>query len=190
MPVILIGGTWDNVDTDIKKIFWWKPGSSFYYGVVKHGYKCYSFSWNTKLDGLVGKNAHWDSAAGRLVNVCPENPIIIAHSHGGQLPIIAAANGLRIKSLVTLGTPVRKDMPYKEAKANIGFWTHIYGNRRDYMQLLGSLMIGKFWVLKRSIKEASLNIHHPVSHSKLHDVEIWNEQNWWKFLRLGWVPDK
>lgn len=189
MPVILVGGTWSNKQKDILAEEWWKPGSKFYYQTVKHGYKVYSFAWTTNLEGVLGKNEEWDSASERFSRIVPENAIIVAHSHGGQIPILAAAKGFKVKSLVTVATPVRGDMPYKEASKNIAFWSHIYGNYKDYMQILGSLMVGKLWALKRQMPEAGINIYHPAAHSELINVELWNERNWWRLLRLGTVID-
>lgn len=72
------------------------------------------------------------------------NVHMIAHSHGGNLPYIAAASlGLRINVLVTVSTPIRWDVlgvgrpgDGEKAKKMIGRHIHIY-SRADRIQQAG-----------------------------------------------------
>jgi len=85
---------------------------------------------------------------------------VIAHSHGGQVALLAAASGLRIRRLVTVSTPVRADMvnTIVKARPNIERWLHIYDpTLKDRMQVLGELGDGRLgW--KRSFPAADVNV--------------------------------
>jgi hypothetical protein len=183
-PIVLIGGTWSNTDPrEQLHLSWWYPGSVFY-GAVKErcGRDCYSFAWNTFLDGVIGPNTDWQSAGERLFNVCPPDASIITHSHGGQVVLLAAASGLRIKNLITVATPVRSDIPYHVARERIERWSHIYGNYQDYVQLAGSLMLGRLCVLRRQMALADKNIKYPANHADLMRTRVWHSENWWELV--------
>lgn len=179
MAVILVGGTWSN---DLEHDFWWIIGSPFYQEIVKRGFECYSYAWNTHLDGVIGENTDWEKAGKRMSETVPKDSIVIAHSHGGNVAAYAAIDGLRMKKLITIATPVRPDVNYEFAKTEIKKWIHIYGNFMDYWQILGELALGKFWKLNRKMKFADENIFYPAAHSELHFVRVWNEENWWDLL--------
>jgi hypothetical protein len=74
-----------------------------------------------------------------LDGVLPEERIVVAHSHGGQVALHAAASGLYIHRLLTIGTPVRADMApiARQARANIGKWWHVSDLESDPMAILG-----------------------------------------------------
>jgi len=105
---------------------------------IRNGYG-EPWEWSTALNGLwwTGK-AIWREDARRLhtflSNIPYEHRNVIAHSHGGQLAIMACASGLKIRTLTTLGTPVRNDVGVEAAHKNIGFWQHVYDVDRDWMQ--------------------------------------------------------
>lgn len=70
--------------------------------------------------------------------------VTIAHSHGGQVALYAAASGREIPLLITVSTPHRLDMQVVTAKARpqIGFWVHLYDPDRDDIGQAGAFTDG------------------------------------------------
>jgi hypothetical protein len=126
--------------------------------VDRHGR---SFTWGTRLAGhqvwrrLFGKKpgvTDWEVGAAGLYDyhrpptVQPRyhlrgrNVHMICHSHGGNLPYIAASKlGLRINVLVTVSTPIRHDVLSVHGEAGrklIGRHIH-YHSRADRIQRAG-----------------------------------------------------
>lgn len=180
-PVVLIPGTWANSERNAAQDFWWRPGSPFCRAMQDHGLHPLSFAWDTRLDGVLGDNDEWQKAAMILYRQTKDlQPLTaIAHSHGGNVAIVAAAAGLKIRKLVTLATPVRADVPYEAARRYIGHWSHIYGGKRDWVQLAGSLFDGHFG-LRRRMKLADANVKLPeCGHNDVHQVDVWNRHSLW-----------
>lgn len=185
MRIVLVPGTFANTDRHASQDEWWRPGSPFYREAKQRGIECLSFAWSTELDGIIGRNDDWEKGAAGLYRQTKDLSAlrIVAHSHGGNVVAYAAAkHGLRILNLVTLATPVRKDIPYAEAKKNIRKWTHVYGGWRDYVQLAGSLFDGQVRFV-RQMDDADQNIKVTgAGHSDLHEVRVWNESSLWSAL--------
>ena len=183
--IILVPGTFANTDLKAERHEWWKPGSPFCLEAERRGIRCLSFAWSTELDGVIGKNDKWEKGASGLYRQTKDLPDlnIIAHSHGGNVAIYAAAlYRLRISHLTTLATPVRYDVPYIKARPMIRHWTHVYGGWRDWMQLAGSLFDRQV-ALKRRMELANDNIRIAgANHADLHEVRTWNENNLWLTL--------
>lgn len=142
------------------------------------------FAWSTDLEGFLifrrlfrpraGLPA-WEVGAATLLNwhrplsVRPEfrtpgsKTHDIAHSHGGNLPIIACgALGLKINVLVTVSTPIRMDVLRKygpAARRNIGFHLHYYSDG-DETQAAGAWADG-FAGVRREHPLADLNYRLP-----------------------------
>jgi len=180
-PVLLVHGTWS---ADFKRSdapMWWEPGSAFAQMLATHGLDATafeSFRWSGDLTGLARlfpwnwlrkpQSRDWHAAAQALRYLlepkgCPTpfaSRNLICHSHGGQVPLIAAAHGLKIRRLVTVATPVRADMVDTIAKArpNIERWLHVYDpTLKDRMQVLGELGDGRLgW--KRHFPAADVNV--------------------------------
>lgn len=98
-----------------------------------------------------------------------ERTNLIAHSHGLQVVLFAAAMGCKLRTLVSLGSPVRADLDAiaVEAKKNIGHWTHVYSDHDDRMQWFGEIGDGVFGI-KRQHPRADRNVFIPgVAHSRL-----------------------
>ena len=159
------------------------------------------YMWSTVLDGVDKKNDTWDAAGRALAYyIAPpllgksllnaEDTYIIAHSHGGNVVAYACAEyGLKINGLITVGTPIRKDMydVYKAASGNIGRHLHLYAGWRDYWQAFGSLFDGRFG-LHREHPFANLNAKVPGGDhgSILRDPEffpLWLDCGWLGFWR-------
>ncbi len=95
---------------------------------------------------------------------------VIAHSHGGNLPYIAAAMGLRINCLATISTPIRMDVLNRfgpEARANIGYHVHYYSDD-DFTQMLGGAGDGHIGLIRKH-PYADVNVRLPenAGHSGL-----------------------
>ena len=72
----------------------------------------------------------------RIRSVNPAEPInIVAHSHGGNVALIATKFGAKIDNLVTLGTPARM-LGHKPNVSNIDNWYNAY-SPQDMVQVSG-----------------------------------------------------
>lgn len=135
--------------------------------------------WSGKL--AVWNDREWRLWANALQGVLSGIPFeqrnIFAHSHGGTIAIMAAANGAEIRTLTTFGTPNRRDIQAPQAVTHIRYWQHIYDKDRDWMaslrrttrRTLGQL--GDWsWSQDRSFAEVAGLRRVPledISHSKL-----------------------
>ena len=188
---ILISGTWGLSSDD-----WWKVASPFWQMAKAHGLDMAApddpFIWTTALEGVKGDNREWICAAAALRWFCEakdiERPNIIAHSHGGQVALMAAGQGLLIGTLTTVATPVRNDI--LEAldtpagrRENIARWYHIHTGAGDTMQLAGSLGDGEVNA-RRKMPPPAENIYEPDNtHSGLLEVELWRKRKWFDLLK-------
>lgn len=99
------------------------------------------WKWRATMQGLWWQGIKvWKEDAESFANFMAMRPywarIAFGHSHGGQLPIIACAKGLKLRALVTIGTPVRFDVDAEAAVKNIGTWVHVYDVDKDKIQSL------------------------------------------------------
>lgn len=125
------------------------------------------FVWTGSLDGLNPK-VLWDRLRGREARALHrqwfaggtalddyiaegitlgrsrEQFVTIAHSHGGQVALYAAAFGRQLPILITVSTPHRHDMldVTTKAKPHIGYWIHIYDPDGDKTGQKGALLDG------------------------------------------------
>lgn len=147
------------------------------------------YIWCTNLDGLFGSNKVWEAAGAALrwyaMSKVRHYPVsIVAHSHGGQVAAYAAANGLQVDRLITVATPVRKDMEpvYKAARENIQSWYHLHSDS-DLWQVLGGLRDGR-WGLHRTMPYADENVVvNNVDHSEFLNPALWDQNYWWEWLK-------
>jgi len=169
--VILVPGTWYRTDG------WSSPGSPFCRYLESRGFEAIQFrGWSGDVDGFGydplenGSQSDWKAGGWALRYLLARDPYpVIAHSHAGQVAAYCAAETRApISALVTVCTPVRKDMRaiYREARLNIGHWRHAYATNWDLMQRLGELFDGHVgW--ERKMAEAHDNVGIPMSHSTL-----------------------
>ena len=144
-----------------------------------------AFQWSGDLNGLL-HNTDWEAGALALgyfvAQLKYQDRNFIAHSHGGQVALIHAARGHKIRTLTTVGTPPRADVPAAKARPNIGFWQHIYDAKVDWMGWLGQ--IGEHNLdFSRKMTYADKNISvKDISHSKiLRDkayIPLWFSEGW------------
>jgi hypothetical protein len=172
---------------------WWQAGSPFVLFAAEHGLQLVGagedpFIWTTDVNGHLpwkrGKHHDWKAGGLNLRRYCKPGPQgtpegqhyvpyehrnFIAHSHGLQVVLYAAANGLRIQRLVSVSSPVRNDMKDVAAAArpNIGEWLHLASDRSDMVQWFGELFDGAFGIV-REHPLANVNVCiKKVGHSRL-----------------------
>lgn len=118
MHYVPVAGTWAEKDTETLQ--WYEAGSPFAVWMARRGWtrKATEFGfWSTALGGTLwcgGDHLAWQFGGRVLRSFLGDLPWehrnVVAHSHGGQIVAYALADGLPIRSLVTISTPVRRDM--------------------------------------------------------------------------------
>lgn len=109
---------------------------------------------------------------------------IIAHSHGLQVVLFAAAMGCKIRRLISIGSPVRADLDAiaVDARKNIEHWTHVHSDHGDRLQWLGTIGDGVLGIV-REHPHAHRNICVPgVAHTRLLNDE--KQFHWWDDVGL------
>lgn len=182
------------------------------------------FRWSTTLDGITPREVggtvknwirrafgkapqavlhrEWEAGGDACFYFLHDLPYakrnLIAHSHAGQVALYAAAFGTRIRTLVTVGTPVRADMfdVYARARKNIGWHLHICDATFDLWGTLGQLFDGEVSVSRTWPAEVGggpgpdLTVTlEDIGHSGiLRDpklVDLWVTEGWLALIRLG-----
>ena len=149
---------------------------------IDYHYSADPFVWNTDVNGLrtlhllkkilrggkpTAKHADWISSARGLRFALDRVPLkdrnLVCHSHGGQLAFYAAEQDattvLRLDNdeplinfLLTIGTPIRKDMfrVLRLGRKNIKTWYHVQDVDQDWVQWAGSVTLTSLsWVWGR-----------------------------------------
>lgn len=190
---------------------WYHPDSDFVHYMNEEGEGDYLFPlepfiWSSDLDGLAAldEGHHTDWIAGGYALRDHLQPIaapdavplphrnIIAHSHGLQVVAYALARaGLRINTLVTVGSPIRADMEaaYKRMRANVNYWLHLYSDETDHMQWFGELGDGHIGIQRTTPYADSNQFTAGVGHSDIlfvpKDFHLWKDSGWLDTLRKG-----
>lgn len=201
MNPILVAGT--DAWNDDATVAWYDPTSNFAEFLTTAGVGPLfapgptPFVWSTRLGGVFGRGKllEWDAAGVALKNfVIPpfhpelrepvEQTAVIAHSHGLQVVLFACAKGLKIDTLISVGSPVREDMmpTARLARANIRWWLHIHSDVSDRMQWLGELFDGHFGIVRaHPLADVNESVPH-VGHSDLlnnpSDFHYWIDRGW------------
>lgn len=195
--VLLVGGTHSNDDD------WFRAGSRFVGMLQDYGFLLINqdrpFKWSARLDGFFGrKHPTWKASGENLYAyldppLCPEKKVpasdirIVTHSHGLQVVLYACAAGLKINTLISVGSPVRRDMRKiaEKARPNIKHWLHLKAGFKDIWQVLGELGDGRLGIY-RDHPLADRNDPMPGGHSDvLHNVDLlplWRKRGWLAFL--------
>jgi predicted esterase len=116
----------------------------------------------------------------------PRKLIIVAHSHGGNVALLAACKkGLKIDHLILLGTPIRFDYPIN--LQNISVIHNVY-SLGDYVQPFGAVSSlgltsyarGDARTLGDCKEVANVLFDGNPGHTQLHDDSLWktNKMNW------------
>jgi pimeloyl-ACP methyl ester carboxylesterase len=206
VTLVPIHGTWSNE--------WIKPGSEWRIHMGRQGcaFPGRSFEWSGDVAGLprlfswwaTDKHSDWRAGGSALSDYLRavrhgdrhglpyEARNIIAHSHGGQVALFAAAKyDTWIRRLITVGTPCREDLAgiVELARPNIGYWLHVCSADGDLMARLGQLFDGRVR-RGRTQPRADMNVELPkVGHTKLLDdprfFDRWVTENLLEFVRAS-----
>lgn len=205
-PILVAGtGSWDNDG----RCDWYCPGHPFGVFLLKYGvapaYDYVSqlaqpFVWSTDLSGVPFLRKHLeDWAAGGAAldyfvraqkGLESKDTALIVHSHGLQVAAFAAQQyNLKIRTLVSVGSPIRADMAaqYAALRKNTDYWLHLHSDGSDRWQWFGELFDGHFGIV-RETPLADRNDSVPgVGHSDLlrdpAQHHYWTERNWLDVLK-------
>lgn len=205
--VILVAGTW-GWNPGSPTVDWWMPGSPFVAFLKAQGVQPIfgeyvandavseprPFTWSTDLEGI-DNTQDWHAAGINLYDycvppVCPSQRIpvvdtnLIVHSHGLQVALFAAHAGLKINTLISVGSPIRHDVAKRtpRARMNIARWVHVHSDASDTIQLLGSLFDGHLGVVREAALADRNEMIGGVGHAGLlRDPKLfhfWVERGW------------
>lgn len=201
---------------------WWCPDSPFWAFLKANAFRPvggddHPFVWSTDLNGagffqwLFGQtdwHSDWEAGGRALyyyyrpfwemkeayVPIADRN--VIAHSHALQVVLKACSMGLKINRLVSVMSPVRKDMfvTAELARPNIANWLCLYSDSSDHTQRRGSWFDGQ-WRTVRAHPMADHDVLLPgVGHSRVLRDEalfpLWQEQGWLDWLRGGTLTQR
>lgn len=158
------------------------------------------YMWSTDVDGIDDNHLTWDAAGRALAHYIappllgesllkPEDTYIIAHSHGGNVVAYACGKyGLKINGLITVGTPIRKDLHdiYQAASGNISRHLHLYAGWRDYWQWWGALFDGRFGIHRKHPFAKNQKVSKGNHGSILRDplfFSQWVERGWLEYWK-------
>jgi len=168
-PTVLVGGTrsWKTDGTRD----WYYPSSGFSQRLPKYGLipivssEGDPFIWDTQLGGIGfgdGDLTGWAAAGKNLYYwcvppLCPDQRLpsdtltVICHSHGLQVVLFACAYGLKVGRLISVASPVRKDMRQTTglARPRIRSWTHVHSDKSDWWQVMGAMFDGKLGIMRK-----------------------------------------
>jgi hypothetical protein len=183
---------------------WWRPGSAFIAMLKAHDLSVLNeqepFRWAGRLGGfddiappdamdayadssamvqwsMAGWALKWYISAMLPAPISQPEVDVVAHSHGGQVAAFAAIYGARFRRLVTVSTPVRRDMlrQRRVLREYTQRWLHFYCNT-DQTQAEGvigdgelhGLPSGDMLNLHRTMPEADQNVEVPTNdHSRM-----------------------
>jgi hypothetical protein len=178
---IIIHGTWAQNET------WHGPDGDFFKSVDRCAKELeivdevISFCWSGKLSYA----SQWQ-AAKNLVKIisCYDSVILIGHSHGVTVGIIASQilgqknssrqNLYKIDKFYSLGVPVDKTQAIYPDMSVIGTFYNFF-SFGDYIQLVNGLHVRVFAPHERLINISVLFDDHYPSHGQLHDAWIGKE---------------
>jgi hypothetical protein len=202
--VICVHGTWGADFDGGEPNQWWESGSPFCVYLGAHGVNAACeepFIWSGNVDG-VSKLWPWNwfrspefrtwKASGRALGYYMrglpyEGRNVLAHSHGGQVALCAAAHGVTMRRLITIGTPVRKDMQstIDKARPHIARWLHIIDPQDDDVQVYGGIGDGNLGVNRLFAQADAIGTMNGGHSSILNDpkrFDFWRSRGWLRFL--------
>ena len=164
--IIIIPGTWATASE------WYKPTGDFFRELKSSvgGDPVVAFNWSCKIT-----YQERDIAASQLVTVLDSYPedtefTIIAHSHGGNVGIVASKQISRscIRAFYALGTPVNNESYYPNMKAIKGFY-NLFSWEDMVQPLVGYKRIYNYhprvWNISIKVSGKSplhSDLHHPL----------------------------
>lgn len=176
--LVTVSGTWPRTND------WWKPSSLWWAFMRPQGFEpalLSPFEWegeigsswqfwrrmglgNPDVNGWVYGGKHFKDYVRGLG---PLN--VVLHSHGAWPVFYAAAEGVEINRLLTIGTPYRADMEdvITQARPNITTWWHVCDFSWDWIALLGRIGDGVIGG-GRTMPQADQNLRlSDIGHSRL-----------------------
>ena len=156
------------------------------------------FIWSTDLAGLPWTRTSTWAAGGTALayfievtaDLRGKETAILAHSHALQVVLYACAEqGILVNQLISVGSPVRKDMQAIAARARprINHWLHIHSDRSDHWQWFGELFDGHFGIVREHPLADRNDAVPGVGHSELLRDPLcqshWLDRGWLMPLR-------
>jgi hypothetical protein len=181
---IIVHGTW------AKTSRWWQQGGNFWNYINALVPDLYNgsapYSWS-------GANSDTErvSAATDLIAWVQRNPThslrIIAHSHGGNICLLAAQSGLKIDKLITLGTPIR--LEYLPDLKHIGVLHNVFSTNDSVQTPTGTIpntrgegrTFGENNIVQNHRAIDDGNGGQP-GHSELHEPSTWQASKLYALL--------
>lgn len=187
---------------------WWYPDSAFARFLSQRecvpAHPGEPFVWSGDVDGvpMLGGGRDWDAAAHALkyyLQLTPyEDRNVIAHSHGGQVALLCAQQGVQIRSLILVGTPVRRDIEQDVAPLaipHLGVCRQIIDAKADKMGWFGALFDRRVSV-RRGFRVPGITVERlpHIGHSGILRepglFHLWDDQGWLDLLRGHWSDDR
>jgi pimeloyl-ACP methyl ester carboxylesterase len=173
--LVLVEGTWGGA--------WARPGTPFREFLHNHGVDVLARTqfWSGDVSGVPSlwasqKHSDWKAGAIALALYLDRLPYecrnVIAHSHGGNVALYAAAReGIALRRLITVCTPERGDMQdvAKQARDRITYWAAVgsLDGTVDWWRRLGQLFDGEMgWQYLQPHADINHRLHD-IGHSKL-----------------------
>lgn len=135
-PVYLIGGT----HYQSSRCQWWREGSPFRQFLAAHDFDVLGvIEWSGNVVIAPQIERDWYYGAENVIDALSCVPLearnVIAHSHGGQLAILASQD-VPIRRLLTIGTPNHCGIEYDGSM--IERWRHCIDKKFDKWGVFGS----------------------------------------------------
>jgi hypothetical protein len=174
----IVHGTWARRSAIQTK--WWEPQGQFAQavdGVVGDLYKHNDyFFWSGANSDSARRQAARDFVQWVNQRLTSGGSLrVICHSHGGNVALLAATEGLHINKLILLGTPIRTD--YLPRLDRVDRLVNIF-SPTDHVQTAGAL--GRRRGEGRTLADTSQISNHctidpNTGHSDLHDWSVWQQ---------------
>jgi len=141
------------------------------------------FRWNGGITAIDFEAA--SEALGCAVKELPyDDRNFVCYSNGGRAALFLAADGFDIRTLTTVGTPYRLDVPVDRAEDHIGYHQHIY-DERDPVRWLGE--IDFFVSLDRRFHRARNYNLRDIGHGRVffeqRYIGFWEQMGWLAAMR-------
>lgn len=147
------------------------------------------FGWDGLVDGIDPYDLVWDAMGRALAHhfrgeykLPQSETFVLGHSHAWQgIAIACARYGLKINGLVTVGSPIRKNLyqTYDDAHKNITRHLHLSA-KGDLWQFLGSWLDGGLRLQREC--PGAINRRMPGDHDDVLQrpelFPLWNSEGW------------
>ncbi|MDE2320748.1 MAG: hypothetical protein KGL31_02360 [candidate division NC10 bacterium] len=173
VPTVIVHGTYAVNQT------WWQQGTGNFWAYINS--KVPNLCGGPSAFAWSGLNDHMERvrAARTLVTWAGNQTLdVIAHSHGGNVCFLASRMGLKIRKLITLGTPIRTEYPPDVRHIEI---IHNVYSTHDHVQTPAGTVPNRRGE-GRSLGDAANVINHRAyddghggapGHTDLHEKDTW-----------------